>query len=202
MTRSQARPALVKRLFAGVPGLTASVPGRPGPPGLARHLYAVIACPGKFALLIPAVLVTLFGFLSELLRDWSPATAEYLTIAPAVRWWAIAVAAAGIGLVVWTNVLFHRNLGTLHPDDGPRRLVTTGPYGYLRNPMITGIIAFLVGAAGILGSPVLAGYVVAFSIAKTWYLRNSEEPQLTEAFGEEYLRYKEQVPYLWLPWRR
>ena len=46
--------------------------------------------------------------------------------------------------------------GTLAPWDPPRKLVVRGSYGYVRNPMISGVLSILAGEAIFFGSlPVL-----------------------------------------------
>ena len=69
--------------------------------------------------------------------------------------------------------------GTLAPWDPPRRLVITGLYRYVRNPMITGVVAVLFGEAGV------AIYIPAI-----------EEPMLAGRFGEAYREYCRNVPRL------
>jgi Phospholipid methyltransferase len=55
--------------------------------------------------------------------------------------------------------------GTLAPWDPTRRLVIQGPYRYLRNPMISGVLAVLIGEAVLLGSPPLAAWFAVFLAA-------------------------------------
>ena len=68
------------------------------------------------------------------------------------------VAAAGLAMLVWTVTLFVRvGRGTLAPWDPTRRLVARGPYARVRNPMISGVLAIIVGEAairpGVRGAP-------------------------------------------------
>jgi len=52
----------------------------------------------------------------------------------------------GIGLALfgWSLFLFWtRGRGTLAPWDPPRRFVADGPYRYVRNPMISGVVLIL-----------------------------------------------------------
>ena len=70
-------------------------------------------------------------------------------------WWSQAF---GIGLLAVGVVLFVASLGrfvregrgTLAPWDPPRRLVVRGPYRYVRNPMISGVVLALFGEAALL----------------------------------------------------
>ena len=52
--------------------------------------------------------------------------------------------------------------GTLAPWDPTQRLVVLGPYRHVRNPMISGVLAILLGEAALLGSPPLLVWFGAF----------------------------------------
>jgi protein-S-isoprenylcysteine O-methyltransferase Ste14 len=88
--------------------------------------------------------------------------------------------------------------GALAPWDPPRRLVVRGPYRYVRNPMISGVLSILLGEAILLGSvPLLVWFVIFFTLnALTMPL--IEEPLLESRFGSEYVTYKRNVPR-WIP---
>lgn len=107
--------------------------------------------------------------------------------------------AAGLGLMYRTITLFAtEGRGTLAPWDATRRLVVAGPYRYVRNPMITGVLAILLGEAALLGSPpLLAWFAVFFAVNAIW-MPLVEEPGLEQRFGDEYVAYKGSVPR-WLP---
>src|SRR5437867_909497 len=55
--------------------------------------------------------------------------------------------------------------GTLAPWDTPRRLVLHGPYRYVRNPMISGVILVLFGEALVLLSKPHLEWALIFLIA-------------------------------------
>ena len=56
----------------------------------------------------------------------------------------IAASVAGFCLFAWCVALFSRvGRGTLAPWDPTQRLVAVGPYRYMRNPMITGVLAMM-----------------------------------------------------------
>jgi protein-S-isoprenylcysteine O-methyltransferase Ste14 len=48
-------------------------------------------------------------------------------------------------LIGWSVLNFLRAKGTPVPFNPPPQLVTTGPYAYTRNPMLTGVFSLLFG---------------------------------------------------------
>lgn len=75
----------------------------------------------------------------------------------------------------------------------PDRLVVTGPYAACRNPMYVGWALLHVGAAVAGGSGwALASFLPVAACMHGEVLR--EERALTDAFGEEYRRYRASVP--------
>ena len=105
---------------------------------------------------------------------------------------------AGLALVSWTVSLFATaGRGTLAPWAPTQRLVR-GPYRYVRNPMISGVAAILLGEAVLIGSPWLLAWFGFFLALNATYIPLVEEPGLVRRFGEEYLVYRRNVPR-WLP---
>jgi protein-S-isoprenylcysteine O-methyltransferase Ste14 len=119
-------------------------------------------------------------------------------------YWAIAQAAGGLliaaGLVpiaasfaefIWAD-------GTPVPVASPPRLVVSGCYRYVRNPMYVGFLAVLIGEALLFGSAGLLEYAaVAWCVgaaAVRWY----EEPTLARRFGTDYQEYRRAVR-AWIP---
>ncbi|MFD7024264.1 methyltransferase family protein [Promicromonospora sukumoe] len=91
--------------------------------------------------------------------------------------------------------------GTPLPYDPPARLVTSGPYAYLRNPMQATIAAAYATLALTFGEPaLLVGTLIAIVYSAglgEWH----EGRQLRQAFGAPYLAYRAAVRP-WLPRRR
>jgi protein-S-isoprenylcysteine O-methyltransferase Ste14 len=105
----------------------------------------------------------------------------------------------GLVLVCWTIALFaSTGNGTLAPWDPTTRLVVRGPYRHVRNPMISGVAAILVGEAAVLGSPWLLLWFAVFVAINAVYFPLIEEPGLERRFGDEYIAYKRDVPR-WIP---
>lgn len=105
----------------------------------------------------------------------------------------------GLTLAGWCMLLFFNiGHGTIMPWDPTRKLVAVGPYEYARNPMISGVIAMVVGQALFFGSVVIGILALAFLLINHVYFIYSEEPGLEKRFGESYREYKKRVPR-WIP---
>lgn len=127
-----------------------------------------------------------------------------MAMAPAglaeVRFWiGLVVAVAGLVPAVWTARLFLTvGEGTPAPWAPPKRLVVLGPYRHVRNPMIMGVLGVLAAESLLLGSWPIAGWMLVFCLVQMIYLISVEEPTLERRFGEDYRRYKANVPR-WIP---
>jgi len=106
-------------------------------------------------------------------------------------------AIGGISLVSW-SVLTQYTIGhgTPAPMVATQKLVTQGPYAYMRNPMTLGAL-FLYSGIGIwMKSGVLIILsLIVFSILLT-YIYVHETRELAERFGEEYQNYRKRTPFL------
>jgi protein-S-isoprenylcysteine O-methyltransferase Ste14 len=88
--------------------------------------------------------------------------------------------------------------GTPLPMDSARKLVTTGPYAFVRNPMaITGIGQGL-SVALFLGSPLVALYSLLGAFIWQFMIRPLEEADLLARFGTDYETYRGNVR-CWIP---
>ena len=96
-----------------------------------------------------------------------------------------------LSFVIWGR-------GTPAPFDAPRRLVASGPYRYVRNPMYIGGGLLLLGFGLYLRSPAMALF------APIWWLMIDplvvfyEERALRAKFGQEYEAYCRRTPR-WIP---
>lgn len=117
--------------------------------------------------------------------------------------------AAGIlfcgGIAVWVicvDRFSRQGRGTPFPLDAPQRLVTTGPFAVVRNPIIAAEAAVVWGIAFYLSSLGVLLYAVLFMVAGHVAVVYGEEPELRARFGEEFEAYCRRVPR-WLPrsWR-
>lgn len=154
-------------------------------------IKAILILPGTALVYVPALLLWLVHG-TGLAADWAtPADPRF--------WLALAVAAPGLTLMVWTVSLFTSfGRGTPAPWAPPKRLVIRGPYRHVRNPMISGVVAVILAEALMCGSLIVLAWAVFFAFVNALYMPLSEEPGLEKRFGEDYRRYKANVPR-WLP---
>jgi protein-S-isoprenylcysteine O-methyltransferase Ste14 len=98
-------------------------------------------------------------------------------------------------LIGWSVLIFLRAKGTPVPLNPPPRLVTTGPYAYVRNPMLTGVFALLFGIGALLGSGSLLVIITPlFILVNVWELKAIEEPELVKRLGQDYIEYRKRTP--------
>jgi protein-S-isoprenylcysteine O-methyltransferase Ste14 len=88
--------------------------------------------------------------------------------------------------------------GTPAPVAPPRRLVMTGLYRHVRNPMYVGVVAVILGQSLLLGSLRLLEYGVLVWVCFHLFVVGYEEPKLRRSFGAEYEKFCIQVPR-WIP---
>ena len=108
---------------------------------------------------------------------------------------AVPVLSLGLFLMLWSVFHFAKVKGTPVPLNPPPKLVTTGPYAYTRNPMLTGLFVVLFGLGLLLQSiGLFCIFTPLFIVLNVLEIRVLEEPELEKRLGEDYLRYKEKVP--------
>jgi protein-S-isoprenylcysteine O-methyltransferase Ste14 len=121
-----------------------------------------------------------------------------------LAYWPVAQAAGAVlicgGLVpiVRSFVEFINANGTPVPVAAPPRLVVSGFYRYVRNPIYLGFLAVLVGETLLFGSRGLLDYTAVALCIGVAVVRFYEEPTLTRKFGAEYQQYRRAVR-AWIP---
>ena len=101
----------------------------------------------------------------------------------------------GLLLLGWSVLNFLKEKGTPVPFNPPPRLVTTGPYHHLRNPMLSGLFFLFFGFGILFGSlSLIFIFTPLFIVINVWELKAIEEPELSKRLGEEYNEYKRRTP--------
>jgi protein-S-isoprenylcysteine O-methyltransferase Ste14 len=163
---------------------------------LLRHLAAVVILPVTVTILVPVWIA------QELGVSLRPSET---TGGLAVQIVGLQAVGAGIALFVWSLRRFATDgRGTLAPWDPPKMLVVRGPYQYVRNPMISGVMFVLVGEALVLLSWPHAAWAAMFVVLNLVHIPLIEEPRLLRRFGPGYEVYRQAVPRFFprpRPWR-
>lgn len=112
----------------------------------------------------------------------------------------IVVAIGGAITLSCISLFAWRGLGTPAVFDPPRRLVVSGPYRFMRNPMYTGMAIVLAGEALVFPNLTRAMlFTLLFFIALfTMIVIAYEEPVLREKFGADYVAYCRETGR-WIP---
>jgi protein-S-isoprenylcysteine O-methyltransferase Ste14 len=163
---------------------------------LLRHAVAIIVFPITVTVVVPVWIA---------LRATAPLSPPHTVLEWGISALGVAVALFGGTLFIACLRRFERDgQGTLAPWDPPARLVIEGPYAYVRNPMISGVLLVLLAEGLILRSPPHLAWAGAFALINALYIPLFEEPGLRVRFGEEYREYARHVPRLIprpTPWR-
>lgn len=124
---------------------------------------------------------------------------------PGVRW--VGAVMAGIGLVAVVECFARfalRGRGTPAPIAPPEKLVISGLYRYVRNPMYVAVLSIIVGQALLLGSVLLLlQYAGVAWLVFHLFVVAYEEPTLRRQFGSSYETYRANVGRWWprlTPW--
>ena len=108
---------------------------------------------------------------------------------------SIPLIAVGVAFTAWSGFHFLRVKGTPVPFNPPPEVVTTGPYRYARNPMLTGVFLFLFGLGFAVDSfSLVVLFTPLFILVNLLELKEIEEPELVKRFGDEYVEYRRRTP--------
>lgn len=134
-----------------------------------------------------------------LVFGWHPARPDLLEQWGAPRVAAVAAMTAAVfaaSVVVWCQ----RTLGvqwslTARLIEG-HRLVTAGPYAYVRNPIYAAMLPMMTATAVAFSSPLVLLAALVLYLAGTRIRIASEEGLMAAAFGEAWADYRRSVPAL------
>ena len=104
-----------------------------------------------------------------------------------------------LGLVYALWSIFDQLLlarGTPLPIMATKKLLISGPFKHCRNPMSFGTLLLYFGISIFIGSISAIGMVLIFLIMLVTYIKKIEERELELRFGEDYLAYKKETPFI------
>ena len=169
--------------------------GRPRPPiarlivSIAGSLVFFVIAPGTVALWLP-----------WRITRWRVETLPAV-LAPVRPLGAVFAAVGAVGLATCFARFAVQGLGTPAPVLPPTRLVVTGLYRHVRNPMYVAILWMLAGQALLLGSRTLLVYAAVVWLCFHVFVLGYEEPTLRAKFGQSYAAYCANVRRWWPRWR-
>ena len=108
---------------------------------------------------------------------------------------AIALLAAGIFVMLAAVISFRRAKTTVNPlkPETASALVTSGIFGYTRNPMYLGMLLVLCAWVAFLASPAALTVVLVFWLYIGHFQIRPEEAALTSLFGGDFTDYTKRV---------
>jgi protein-S-isoprenylcysteine O-methyltransferase Ste14 len=185
------------------------------PPSIYRHIISVLWIAWALYWLISAAsskatvrresLASRLGYVLPLLvgglligwrhLPWEWLNARLWPRSLAAYWVGVALLAAGLSFAVWARVYLGRSWSGSVTVKESHELIRTGPYGIVRHPIYTGLIAALLGTA-ITSGTVRAALGVVIITASFLYKLRLEETFMHETFPDEYPRYAAAVPRL------
>lgn len=155
---------------------------------LVEAIVFTIVVPGAVTYWIP----------KDLLGIWGDVLPEPWTI-----WQILALVPLTVGAGVYLRCAWEfgaRGRGIPFPVDHPKRLVVTGLYRYVRNPMYVGVLLFMLGESLCFTSARFFAYTIAWLTFVHLNILIYEEPNLRRKFGDSYTQYTSAVRR-WVPGR-
>lgn len=106
---------------------------------------------------------------------------------------------AGGILAIWCTILMYKSRkATPSPFTIPKKIITTGPFKYVRHPMMWSLNFVIIGQIFAWHSLMILIWFLIWLRFSVIYISRYEEPYLTELFGEEYIEYCRNTPR-WIP---
>jgi protein-S-isoprenylcysteine O-methyltransferase Ste14 len=165
---------------------------RAAPGSAMRHVAAtlgqIVTFWSFFLFVVPSAIV----FVERQLR-WPPVAFTGQRLLAAL----LFVAFSSLGLASGLTMA-GRGAGTPLPFVSTNRLVTTGPYSYLRNPMVVAGLGQGLAVGLWFASWAVLAYVIVGGLIWEYLVRPAEERDLRDAFGAEFETYSQHVR-CWIP---
>ena len=145
----------------------------------------LVAAPGVVAGLVPWLLTDHYRVPLSTFPGFVPAG------------WILVTGAAAILLHAFARFALE-GLGTPAPVAPTEKLVVSGIYCHVRNPMYVAVLSIILGQALLFSSWAVVAYGMTAGAAMASFVKFYEEPTLARRYGAEYEAYRRAVPG-WLP---
>ena len=109
----------------------------------------------------------------------------------------LPIALLGFFLFAWTIGLFLKvGKGTQVPVMPTQKLIIVGPYSFTRNPMVLGVIIWVIGLGVLINSFSFMVIGLINPLLYLVYIKLVEEKELETRFTKDYLEYKRKTSFL------
>lgn len=105
-----------------------------------------------------------------------------------LRWSGIALVGAGLALLTWAHETLSASFSGNLEIRAEHKLVTTGPYRWIRHPIYSAIVLWTAGLALLSANWFIGLIPLAFAMFFMVRVR-TEEQMMVEAFGKDYQEY-------------
>lgn len=109
---------------------------------------------------------------------------------------ADVIAVTGSALVIWSQRVLGAQWSISARLLTDHRLVTTGPYRYVRHPIYLAMMLLLVATGLAMTTPSVLATALVLYIGGTLVRIRAEETLMRDAFGAEFMAYRARVPAL------
>jgi protein-S-isoprenylcysteine O-methyltransferase Ste14 len=141
--------------------------------------------PSLIALRLAVALPLMAGFLTYLVAPGWIAWAQ-LPLPPAVRWLGALAAGLAVALIPWVMVSIGDNISETVLTREGQRLVTHGPYRWVRHPLYSVGLLMVLGLCLLAANLLLAGLWVVLALFFRVRVIPEEERRLAARFGDEH----------------
>jgi serine phosphatase RsbU (regulator of sigma subunit)/protein-S-isoprenylcysteine O-methyltransferase Ste14 len=112
---------------------------------------------------------------------------------------ALLMTVAGFTITVWARIHLGRYWSGIITLKEGHKVITTGPYRFVRHPIYSGWLLAILGSAFAAGT--IDGFVGVELLTLAFLIKlQREEKMLTAELGDQYRQYMEQVPSAIIPW--
>jgi len=122
------------------------------------------------------------------------------TLAGWFQWLGLFVMVAGCAFRQWALIHLGRFFSRTVQIETEHKVITSGPYQWIRHPAYTGMIAMYTGLSMAIGTWLGSGIAFIIVTAGLLYRIRVEEATLVNALGDEYRQYMQKTWQLFPGW--
>jgi protein-S-isoprenylcysteine O-methyltransferase Ste14 len=139
---------------------------------------------------IITAIITVIGAAGLVLYLFSPPwwTWTSIPLGEWIQWSGVVIALVPIFFVIWVHRHLDKQWSIALELREDHKLITTGPYRYVRHPMYLGVFTYTIGLM-MISLDVLVILFFAFTIWVNYRRIPREEQMLIQKFGNEYIEY-------------